>query len=104
MTRLTWEDKDGGIFVDGTDCYELDLEGCVTVCSGEAIVKLAKYEDYNEPKPIDEWDEDYGDCLWWKFPIEEPPYCGSPLDKEWEDDNYDSYYTHFTRLVIPELN
>lgn len=48
MNRLTWEDKDGGMFVDGSDCYELELEGCVTVCSGEAIIKLAKYEDVHE--------------------------------------------------------
>ena len=48
MGKLTWEDKDGCIFVDGSDCYEIDLEGCVTVCSGEAIVKLNTYEKMHE--------------------------------------------------------
>lgn len=48
MERLTWTDKDGAVFVDGTDCYELELDGCVTVCSGEAPVKLSKYEDMQE--------------------------------------------------------
>ncbi|MCG3089152.1 hypothetical protein [Sporosarcina cyprini] len=48
------------------------------------------------PIPIEEWHEDDGDCLWWKFPIEEPPYCGSPLDKYWPE-----YHTHFTRLLMP---
>lgn len=31
-------------------------------------------------RPLDEWNEDDGDVLWWKFPIEEAPYVGSPLD------------------------
>lgn len=31
-------------------------------------------------KPFDAWFEDHGDVLWWRFPIEEPPYCGTPLD------------------------
>lgn len=48
------------------------------------------------PIPIEEWYEDDGDCLWWKFPIEEPPYCGSPLDEDWPE-----YHTHFTRLLVP---
>ncbi len=33
-----------------------------------------------EPRPLSEWHEDIGDVLWWRFPIEEPPYVGSPLD------------------------
>jgi hypothetical protein len=32
------------------------------------------------PRPIAEYDEDMGTVLWWKFPIEEPPYVGSPND------------------------
>lgn len=31
-------------------------------------------------RPLSEWSEDVGDVLWWKFPIEEPPYVGGPLD------------------------
>lgn len=27
-----------------------------------------------------EWIENYGDVLWWRFPVTEPPYLGSPLD------------------------
>lgn len=48
--------------------------------------RLAKY-----------WDEDLGDCLWWDFPVEEPPYCGTPLD-----DDFPKYKTHFTELHIPD--
>lgn len=47
-------------------------------------------------RPIAEWHEDYGDALWWTFPIQEPPYCGSPLDVDWPN-----YHTHWTPLVIP---
>ncbi len=50
-----------------------------------------------EVRHIDEWHEDYGDVLWWTFPIEEPPYCGSPLDSDWPD-----YHTHWTPIVVPE--
>lgn len=43
------------------------------------------------------WDEDLGDCLWWDFPVEEPPYCGTPLDVD-----FPKYKTHFTELYIPD--
>lgn len=65
--------------------------------NNEAYEKMCKSL---EARPIDEWGEDYGDCLFWKFPIEEPPYCGSPLDCDFTED----YYTHFTRLIIPINN
>lgn len=48
-------------------------------------------------RPLEEWHEDYGDVLWWKFPIEEPPYVGSPLDLKWP-----GYHTHWTPVVVPE--
>lgn len=44
-------------------------------------------------RPIDEYHEDLGNVLWWRFPIEEPPYCGSTLDCGFPDD-----VTHFTPL------
>ena len=50
-----------------------------------------------EARPLKEWHEDIGDVLWWKFPIEEPPYVGSPLDLNWP-----SYHTHWTPIVAPE--
>lgn len=48
------------------------------------------------PRSLEEWCEDYGDALWWKFPIEEPPYVGSPLDEEWP-----GYHTHWTPIILP---
>lgn len=30
--------------------------------------------------PLDKWHEDVGDVMWVKFPIDEPPYVGTPND------------------------
>lgn len=48
-------------------------------------------------RPLADYHEDMGDVLWWIFPIEEPPYCGSPLDAAWP-----GYHTHWTPLIVPE--
>ena len=45
----------------------------------------------------EKWHEDIGPVLWWDFPVEEPPYCGTPLD-----DDFPKYKTHFTELRIPD--
>lgn len=57
---------------------------------------LDKLEKAKKPRTIDEWHEDYGPVLWWSFPIEEPPYCGTPLDTDWPE-----YHTHWTPIVEP---
>jgi Lar family restriction alleviation protein len=48
-------------------------------------------------KHIDDWHEDFGDVLWFKFPIDEAPYCGSPLSDEWP-----GYHTHW--IALPDCN
>ena len=48
-------------------------------------------------RPLEEWHEDYGNVLWWKFPIEETPFVGSPLDEKWP-----GYHTHWTFIPIPQ--
>lgn len=82
------------------------LRYCVRATEVEKdVVELAiNLMEKQIPIPLEEWNEDYGDCLWWRFPVEESPYCGNPLDSEWQEKNYSNYYTHFTRLIIPELN
>lgn len=89
----------------------------------DALTKEAK------PRPLSEWHEDMGDQLWWKFPIEEAPYCGSPLDLgmtvQFDMDiamrthvdpqgeqatftcrrdvgGWPGYHTHFTPIPMPE--
>ena len=69
--------------------------------AGLGIAKsvLTKLE---EPQKViaqlsEKWHEDIGPVLWWDFPVEEPPYCGTPLD-----DDFPKYKTHFTELHIPD--
>jgi hypothetical protein len=42
-------------------------------------------------RPIQDWREDYGDVLWWTSPVEGPPYCGTPLDMDWQE--YHQWWT-----------
>lgn len=37
----------------------------------------------NALRPLDEWHEDDGPVLWWHWPIQEPPWVGTPLDSDW---------------------
>ncbi len=63
-------------------------------------------------RPLAEWHEDIGDVMWFKFPIEELPWIGSPLDigqtvevHTYKGDvargvvgGWPGYHTHFIRL------
>lgn len=52
--------------------------------------------------PAEDWHEDYGDCLWWHFPIEEPPYLGSPISFDrYGNETVPKWCTHFTPIYIP---
>ena len=48
-------------------------------------------------RPFADWHEDIGPVLWWAFPIEEPPYVGTPLDAWFVDGKY----THWTYIPEP---
>ncbi len=54
-------------------------------------------------RPANEWHEDLHDVLWWRFPIEEPPYCGSPLDTHWQEHELEKAFTHWSPVPIPTL-
>ena len=47
--------------------------------------------------PLADWHEEVGVVLWWRFPVEEPPYCGSPHYDDWP-----GYHTHWTPLIVPD--
>lgn len=70
------------------------------------------------PKRLNEWTEDDGPVLWWRFPITEPPYCGTPLDSgrplevhhrsggevkitQTFVGGWPGYHTHWTRFDLP---
>ena len=78
---------------DGTHLLE-------AVDKGRGILRRALHNygtTHPRPIPVAEWNEDDGDVLWWRLPVEEPPYVGSPLCDDWVP----GYYTHFTRLQVP---
>ncbi len=60
----------------------------------ELEAAVAEVRALYTPRPVSEWHEDMGDVLWWRFPIEEPPYVGHPNCDDWVDD----YHTHWTPL------
>lgn len=59
--------------------------------------KVLKAWAAQTPRPLSEYHEDHGAVLWWKFPVEEAPWCGTPLDSNWPGD-----HTHWTPLLVPE--
>lgn len=73
-------------------------------CHGEMPFEVAPATAQNVPfahllpasRPLDDWDEKHGPVLWWKFPVCEPPYVGTPLD-----DDFPEYVTHWTAINVP---
>lgn len=57
---------------------------------------MTEYHGPHPARPLEEWHEDLGNQLWWKFPIDEPPYCGHPRDTDWP-----GYHTHWTPIPLP---
>jgi hypothetical protein len=57
------------------------------------IGRLRAAEAAPMARPLEEWHEEDGDVLWWRFPAYEAPYVGSPLASDWPD-----YHTHWTPL------
>lgn len=47
--------------------------------------------------PLAQWHEEDGAVLWWRFPVEEAPWCGTPIDSDWP-----GTHTHWTRLIVPK--
>ena len=85
------------------------------------LISKAEQRGAERPRPLSEWDEGMGDVLWWKFPIEEPPYVGTPLDigftvgaqlynqfgdvigkTENSVGGWPGYHTHWTPIMFPD--
>lgn len=75
------------------------LNKCVDPVSG--VIELHPHAQAgmsaHQALPSSEWNEDIGPVLWWKFPVNEPPYFGTPLDAGWL-----ACHTHWTSQIVPE--
>ena len=82
---------------------------------------MRSHHELHTARPLGEWTEDDGDVLWWVFPIQEPPYVGTPFDLgenvsvcmydangkqigEMRSDvgGWPGYHTHWTPLPDPK--
>ncbi|MDU2057687.1 MAG: hypothetical protein E6719_00025 [Dermabacter sp.] len=57
------------------------------------LIAVPKYARH-----IDEWHEVDGPVLWWRDPIEEPPYVGTP-----DDADFDETYKWWSPIDTPEI-
>ena len=61
------------------------------------ITRAADLLEQRHPAPVpvaipgEEYHEDMGAVTWWRFPVDEPPWVGTPNDSDWP-----GYHTHFT--------
>lgn len=84
-------------------CFEADGIPCTPGPLSDLLVRIKELTDLEIdsieerlPNTKDSWCEEDGVVLWWKFPIVEPPYVGTPLD-----DDFPDYVTHWTVIKIP---
>lgn len=63
----------------------------------ETVVSDAEKKPLSSPRRLAEYHEDLGAVLWWRFPVDEPPYVGTPGDSDWP-----GYHTHWTAILCPE--
>ena len=49
--------------------------------------------------PGEEYHEDMGPVTWWRLPVDEPPWVGTPNDSDWP-----GYHTHFAPAPTNPLN
>lgn len=70
----------------------------VTYSATIATLRLARDELLRlyTPQPRRLWTEQHGPVLWWRDPVNEPPYCGTPLD-----DDFPEHVTHWTPVPEP---
>jgi hypothetical protein len=63
-----------------------------------AISESAALDEMTVVRPQSAWALSDGPVLWWKLPVSEPPYLGTPRDDGWPGD-----HTHWTPLPTPSL-
>ena len=102
-----WSSEHGAYWRPGGGGYTVHREAAGTWVSQDAFAETRHcgpekriWFVFVEPGDLGEeahherhWHEDVGPVLWWRFPISEPPWCGTPLDSDWP-----GYHTHWTPL------
>ena len=78
---------------------------------------VARIANLEGARPRSEWHEDLGAVQWWRFPIVEPPYVGTPLDspRTFEVEvggnivgkvslgGWPGHHTHWTPIAVPQV-
>ena len=80
-----------------------DASGVISLTASsvalERILELeAEVERLKKFRHIDEWYEDAGSVLWYRFPMDEPPQVSDPRDCDWVE----GYYKWW--LPLPVIN
>jgi metal-dependent amidase/aminoacylase/carboxypeptidase family protein len=63
-----------------------------------AISESTALDEMTVVRPLAAWGSSDGSVLWWKLPVTETPYLGTPRDEGWPGD-----HTHWTPLPTPSL-
>lgn len=81
---------------DPTGIYHLDSGNLQALA--QTAIEIYEQSKKREliARPESEWHEETGNVLWWNFPIDEPPYAGTPLDSDFPE-----YKTHWTPIENP---
>ncbi len=126
--RLEGADRDALLTKVGDEAADIanmammvaDVCRCLPLEAALALPSITGWKP-THARPISEYHEDMGNVLWWKFPINEPPYCGTPLDcgravevtlsahrvdkmMRANIGGWPGYHTHFTPLPAPSLS
>lgn len=83
--------------------YSVECRVCGTNTLVQARNPVAAAEKVGiKAQPADDWHEEYGEVLWWHFPIEEPPVVGSPISYNPDGSpTVPDYCTHWTPIYCP---
>jgi hypothetical protein len=93
--------------------YKDSAQSLYDIASRLAAASSLSLQD-GQPRPSSEYHKNMGPVLWWKFPVNEPPYCGTPNDLGFSVEiatatqkqlvwvgGWPGYHTHFTRIDAP---
>ncbi|MFS1426097.1 hypothetical protein LMH73_002670, partial [Vibrio splendidus] len=76
---------------------ELNLLNQLTPDEYESLLsrhQQLKWDSEKTFRPVSDWHEDHGNCLFFRLDAGEPPSVTSPISSDWDSD----YFTHFMKL------